>query len=115
MLDSFAKIEYICSANLKESHTAFFLAKSLNRWDTSFYMNDGAIMSQDNQNPAGVKKPKLLDQVRAAICTRHYSMKTDESYVYWIMKFILFRKSIGARLRLCSSLRISKTHCGLKK
>jgi hypothetical protein len=29
-------------------------------------------------------KPKLLDQVRAAIRVRHYSMRTEEAYIYWI-------------------------------
>jgi hypothetical protein len=33
---------------------------------------------------------KLLDQVRQAIRTRHYSPKTEESYVHWIKRFIFF-------------------------
>jgi integron integrase len=37
-------------------------------------------------------KPKLLDQVRQAIRARHYSPKTEESYVHWIKRFILFHK-----------------------
>jgi integron integrase len=35
-------------------------------------------------------KPKLLDQVRQAIRARHYSPKTEESYVHWIKRFIFF-------------------------
>ena len=35
-------------------------------------------------------KPKLLDQVRNAIRSRHYSPKTEESYVHWIKRFIFF-------------------------
>jgi integron integrase len=35
-------------------------------------------------------KPKLLDQVRSAIRTRHYSIRTEEAYINWIRKFILF-------------------------
>jgi integron integrase len=38
----------------------------------------------------GVPKPKLLDQVRDAIRTRHYSYRTEEAYVGWIKRFILF-------------------------
>ena len=34
--------------------------------------------------------PKLLDQVRIAIRTRHYSRRTEEAYVHWIRRFILF-------------------------
>lgn len=34
--------------------------------------------------------PRLLDRVRAAIRTRHYSRRTEEAYVGWIRRFILF-------------------------
>jgi len=40
-------------------------------------------------HPAGAR-PKLLDQVRDAIRTRHYSLRTEEAYVGWIKRFILF-------------------------
>jgi integron integrase len=33
---------------------------------------------------------KLLDRVRDAIRLKHYSYRTEESYVYWIRRFILF-------------------------
>lgn len=33
---------------------------------------------------------KLLDQVRDAIRVKHYSYRTEESYIYWIRRFILF-------------------------
>ena len=36
------------------------------------------------------EKPKLLDQLRAAIRVRHYSIRTEESYVRWAREFILF-------------------------
>ena len=39
-------------------------------------------MSQNSQRPAIVKKPKLLDEVRNAIRTKHYSMKTEEALQY---------------------------------
>ena len=35
-------------------------------------------------------KPKLLDQVRQAIRTRHYSYMTEKAYVGWIKRFIFF-------------------------
>src|SRR5712692_5104632 len=35
-------------------------------------------------------KPKLLDQVRLAIRTRHYSYMTEKAYVGWIKRFIFF-------------------------
>ncbi len=40
------------------------------------------------------KKPKLLDQVREAIRTKHYSLRTEEVYVHWIKRFFLLIKII---------------------
>lgn len=34
--------------------------------------------------------PKLLDQVRTAIRMRHYSPRTEEAYVHWIRRYIVF-------------------------
>jgi site-specific recombinase XerD len=34
--------------------------------------------------------PKLLQRVRDAIRARHYSIRTEDSYVAWIRRFILF-------------------------
>ncbi|MFZ2724714.1 MAG: integron integrase [Methylococcaceae bacterium] len=36
------------------------------------------------------KAPKLLDQVRDKIRLKHYSIRTEQSYVEWIKRFILF-------------------------
>ena len=37
-------------------------------------------------------KPRLLDEVRQAIRLRHYSPRTEEAYVGWIRRFILFNR-----------------------
>jgi integron integrase len=34
--------------------------------------------------------PKLLDRVRQALQTRHYSRRTEKTYVAWIRRYILF-------------------------
>ena len=34
--------------------------------------------------------PKLLDRVREAIRARHYSRRTEEAYVHWIRRYIVF-------------------------
>ena len=36
------------------------------------------------------KKPGLLDQVRQVIRVKHYSLRTKESYINWIKRFIFF-------------------------
>ncbi len=40
--------------------------------------------------PGQHQPPKLLDRVRIAIRTRHYSLRTEEAYVGWIRRFIFF-------------------------
>ena len=35
------------------------------------------------------RKPKLLEEVRQVIRTKHYSRRTEESYCDWIRRFIL--------------------------
>jgi len=35
-------------------------------------------------------KPKLLDQVRQLLRLRHYSLRTEEAYLAWMKRFILF-------------------------
>jgi len=36
------------------------------------------------------QQPRLLDRVREAVRVRHYSIRTEEAYVQWIKRFILF-------------------------
>jgi integron integrase len=35
-------------------------------------------------------RPRLLDDVRASLRARHYSRRTEEAYLHWIRKYILF-------------------------
>ena len=39
---------------------------------------------------ASQNKPKLLDQVRDVIRRKHFSIRTEQTYVDWIRRFILF-------------------------
>jgi integron integrase len=40
--------------------------------------------------PQTPKRARLLDQVRDAIRRRHYSYRTEDTYVHWIKRFIYF-------------------------
>jgi integron integrase len=40
--------------------------------------------------PQTTAKPRLLDQVRDVLRRKHYSLRTEQSYVDWIKRFILF-------------------------
>ncbi len=37
-------------------------------------------------------KPKLMDQIKATMRIKHYSLKTEKSYVQWIRRYIFFHK-----------------------
>ena len=37
-------------------------------------------------------KPRLLECVRIAVRTRHMSRRTEDAYVCWIRRFILFHR-----------------------
>jgi integron integrase len=40
--------------------------------------------------PTGGQPPRLLNRVRAAVRLRHYSLRTEEAYVAWVRRFILY-------------------------
>ena len=46
-----------------------------------------AVREGSSAEPA---KPRLLDRVRAALRSRHYSRRTEEAYILWIRRYILF-------------------------
>lgn len=42
------------------------------------------------REPTRLEKPKLLELVHEAIQARHYSPRTEKTYVSWVRRFILF-------------------------
>lgn len=59
-------------------------------------------MKPDTDISSAGQPVKLLDQVRAAIRVRHYSIRTEQAYVHWIARFIRFSgmrhpRDMGAR------------------
>lgn len=54
-----------------------------------------------SEEQSSVSAPKLLDQVRGKIRLKHYSIRTEQTYVDWIKRYILFHgkhhpKDMGA-------------------
>ncbi len=45
---------------------------------------------QRNPTPLSARKPKLLDQLREALHSRHYSRRTEQTYCHWVKRFIYF-------------------------
>ena len=56
--------------------------------ESRFHSGVGRTVSETPPRSAG--KPKLLDQIRIAARTRHLSPRTEQAYVQWIRRFILF-------------------------
>jgi len=47
--------------------------------------------NESTGSPAGAARPRLLDLAREAIRRRHYSYRTEETYLHWMKRFILIR------------------------
>jgi integron integrase len=45
---------------------------------------------QPGGQPEGAKPPKLLDQLRHELRTAHYALSTEEAYVDWVYRYIVF-------------------------
>lgn len=58
----------------------------------TFYCQTGVLILETKDKSKTEQKPKLLDQVRTPIRTKHYSPRTEELYIYWIKKYIFFHK-----------------------
>ena len=44
-------------------------------------------------------KLRLLDQVRNVLRLKHYSYRTEEAYVQWIKRFIVFNIRLGDNMK----------------
>ena len=47
-------------------------------------------MDSFTTSPVSAPEPKLLEQVRHRLRIKHYSLRTERSYIAWIRNFILF-------------------------
>jgi integron integrase len=61
------------------------------------------------------KAPKLLDMVRERMRTRHYSIRTEEAYVDWIKRFILFHRKRHPRELGAKHLESFLTHLAVER
>ncbi len=58
---------------------------------------------------------KLLDQVRDLIRTRHYSIRTEDAYVSWIKRYILFHNKRHPRDMGAPEIEIFLTHLATQR
>ena len=59
--------------------------------------------------------PKLLDQVRLAIRTRHYSRRTEVAYVAWIRRYIGYHKKAHPRTLGAQDISAFLTHLATQR
>ncbi len=58
--------------------------------------NSGPILSNPSNPypritpPDAGQKPKLLDRLREALRSRHYSRRTEETYCHWVKRYCYF-------------------------
>ncbi|MFQ5852975.1 MAG: phage integrase N-terminal SAM-like domain-containing protein, partial [Candidatus Binatia bacterium] len=64
--------------------------KAITRDGHPIFKTEGPRLVVSNITKVTPPKPRLLDRVREAILTRHYSPRTEETYVGWIKRFIFF-------------------------
>ncbi|NDV13956.1 phage integrase N-terminal SAM-like domain-containing protein [Crenobacter caeni] len=44
----------------------------------------------ESTQPDGTAAPRLLDVLRETLRVRHYSLRTEQQYVYWVRRFLRF-------------------------
>jgi len=59
-------------------------------------------------------KPKLLDQVRGKIRLRHYSIRTEKTYLDWIKRYILFHNKKHPQTMGSAEIEAFLTHLAVK-
>ena len=61
------------------------------------------------------QQPRLLDRVRQSIRLRHFSLKTEKSYVYYIRDFILFHQKRHPNEMGVNEIRAYLTHLATER
>lgn len=64
--------------------------------ESGVYANSNVTSTQrplclrENGASYSIKKPRLLDLLRESLRSRHYSRRTEQTYCYWVRRFIIF-------------------------
>ena len=57
--------------------------------NASLILRQSSLARPANHTPAP-QQPKLLDRLREALRSRHYSRRTEQCYCHWVKRFIFF-------------------------
>jgi integron integrase len=61
------------------------------------------------------EQPRLLDRIRMAVRTRHYSIRTEEAYVTWVRRYILFHGKKHPSAMGAEEINAFLTHLAVEK
>jgi len=64
---------------------------------------------------ASAQKPKLLDRLREALRSRHYSRRTEETYCHWVKRFIFFHNMRHPAEMAEAEINVYLTHLAVKE
>lgn len=79
------------------------------------YKNDTPLSNDKNTSQAtGGQQPKLLDRVRDKIRLKHYSIRTEQAYVDWIRRFILFHEKRHPKEMGAAEIEAFLTHLAVR-
>ena len=56
------------------------------------YISTKSLLKCSTQLLPPLPSTKVCDQLRERICYFHYSIRTEDTYFYWVRTFILFHK-----------------------
>ena len=62
-----------------------------------------------------MNSPRLMDQVRDVLRVHHYSLRTEQSYLQWIRRFILFHGKRHPREMGADEIAAFLTYLAVKK
>ncbi len=72
-----------------------------------------------NERPAETlntdRKPKLLNHLREALLSRHYSSRAEQTYCYWVKRFIFFHKVRHPAEMAEPEINVFLTHLALRE
>ena len=69
----------------------------------------------DMNDQTAYNGPKLLDELRTALRMKHYSYRTEQSYVYWARGYILFHNKKHPKLMGACEVRTFCSHLAEKE
>lgn len=73
------------------------------------------MIEEPSPSPSPASAPKLLDQVRGKIRLKHYSLRTEQTYVDWIKRYILFHGKHHPRDMGASEVEAFLTHLAVAR